>query len=218
MNVTSETVALVTGASRGLGYALALELAQKGAHIIAVARTVGGLEELADEIDKTDGSITVAPLDITEESNLQQLCRSIHDRWGRLDLWVHTAAHAAALTPVAHISDKDFENCWKTNTNAMRLLIANVEPLLKASSGTALFIDDQHIADKFGGTYGATKVAGITLARQWSNEVGALGVKIEFYAPAPMSTALRARFHPGEDRSRLSNAQSESKKIAAQLF
>src|SRR5690625_2165046 len=102
-------IALVTGASRGLGYALARELGGAGAHVIALARTVGGLEELDDAIRKEGGTATLVPLDLGDDAALPRLGASIHERWGRLDLWIHTAIHAPALSPAHHIDAKDFD-------------------------------------------------------------------------------------------------------------
>lgn len=208
--------ALVTGASRGLGAALALALAP-GRHVICVARTVGGLEELDDRIQAAGGSATLAPMDVTNRDAMAQLCRSIHDRWGGLSLWAHTAIHAAPLTPAEHIDAKDWENSLATNATATATLIPFVAPLLDASA-TALFFDDPAADAKFHGTYGATKRAQIALARAWAQEGTSAAPTVRILTPAPMPTALRARFHPGEDRAALARPEAEAARLLAEAL
>ena len=204
--------ALVTGASRGLGAALALALAPTH-HVIAVARTVGALEELDDRIRAAGGQATLAPMDITVPEAMQQLCRSIHDRWGGLDLWVHTAIHAGPLAPAAHLADKDFDRSVAINLAATRRLITYVAPLL-GREGQAVFLDDPRGGEKFFGHYGATKAAQMALARSWQAETVKTGPRVTILAPPPMPTALRGRFYPGEDRTRL----AEPATVAADLL
>jgi NAD(P)-dependent dehydrogenase (short-subunit alcohol dehydrogenase family) len=123
----TQKTALVTGASRGLGAALAEQLALRGWHVVAVARTVGGLEELDDRVKRAGlpgaGALTLAPMDVTNDDAMRHLCRSIHDRWGGLNLWVHAAIHAAPLAPAGHIDQKDWEKSLATNTRATGMLI-----------------------------------------------------------------------------------------------
>ncbi len=204
-------IALVTGASRGLGHALALALAPTH-HIVAVARTTGALEELDDAIVAAGGQATLAPMDVTVAEAMQQLCRAIHDRWGRLDLWVHCAIHAGPLAPTMHLADKDFDRCLAVNVKAVQRLIAYVAPLL-GPEGRAVFMDDPRGGEPFHGHYGATKAAQIALARSWQAETRRTGPRVEILAPQPMPTALRARFHPGEDRSRLATSTSEAARL-----
>lgn len=193
--------ALITGASRGLGRALAEALAPTH-HIIAVGRTVGGLEELDDTIKAQGGAATLAPMDITTGEAMAQLCRSIHDRWGGLDLWLHTAIHAAPLSPAPHVDAKDFAKSMEVNVTATQRLIAYVAPLL-GQTGQAVFFDDPCAGEKFFSAYGASKAAQIALARSWEAECVNIGPKISVVTPAPMPTATRARFYPGEDRDGL---------------
>ena len=206
---------LITGASRGLGAALALQLAQKF-HIIAVAKTTGGLEELDDRIQASGGQATLAPLDITDVNAVRHLCRSIHDRWGGLHLWAHCAIHAAPLAPANCIDTRDWEKSIKLNVTSTGMLIPNIAPLLQ-SSGTAVFFDDPCDGKKFFGSYGATKSAQIALARSWQAETAKTGPIVKILTPAPMPTATRARFYPGEDRSALSSCNSEADRIIAAL-
>ena len=206
---------LITGASRGLGAALALQLAQKF-HIIAVAKTTGGLEELDDRIQASGGQATLAPHDITDVNAVRHLCRSIHDRWGGLHLWAHCAIHAAPLAPANCIDTRDWEKSIKRNVTSTGMLIPNIAPLLQ-SSGTAVFFDDPCDGKKFFGSYGATKSAQIALARSWQAETAKTGPIVKILTPAPMPTATRARFYPGEDRSALSSCDSEAARIIATL-
>ena len=206
---------LITGASRGLGAALALQLAQNF-HIIAVAKTTGGLEELDDRIQASGGQATLAPLDITDVNAVRHLCRSIHDRWGGLHLWAHCAIHAAPLAPANCIDARDWEKSIKLNVTSTGMLIPNIAPLLQ-SSGTAVFFDDPCGGKKFFGSYGSTKLAQIALARSWQAETAKTGPIVKILTPASMPTATRARFYPGEDRSALRSCDSEAARIIATL-
>lgn len=213
----TDKIALVTGASRGLGAAIAEALAP-GHHVVAVARTTGALEELDDRIKARGGQATLAPMDITDPDAMAHLCRSIHDRWGRVDLWAHTAVHAAPLTPAGHIARKDWERSVSVNVTATGILIGFVEPLLLAApDGVAVFFDDPKGGEKFFGAYGATKAAQIALARSWAAETPRTGPRVVIATPGPMATASRARFHPGEDRSALNDRHAEAARIVAAL-
>ncbi len=217
-------LALITGASRGLGAALAEALAADGWHVIAVARTTGALEELDDRIQAAGGSATLAPLDITQDDAMRHLCRSVHDRWGGLDLWVHTAVHVPPLSPAGHVATKDWDKTLATTLRATGTLIPMIEPLLRASpQGTALFVDDlarldeQGAPRKFFGAYGAAKAGQIALAQSWAAESAALGAgrapRVIIDTPAPMPTATRARFFPGEVRAALTPPATEAARI-----
>lgn len=210
-------IALVTGASRGLGAALAEQLAGRGYHVLAVARTVGGLEELDDRIRRAGGSATLAPMDVAEAPAMQQLARSVLDRWGGLDLWAHCAVHAAPLAPAPHVDGKDWARSVLVNMDVTRGLIALLEPLLRARMGTALFFDDPRAGQKFFGAYGATKAGQIALARSWQAEAASTGPRVVIAAPEPMPTAVRARFFPGEDRAALTPCAQEAERILAAL-
>lgn len=216
---TTAPVALVLGAARGLGAALAEGLGAAGWQVVAVARTTGALEELDDRIRRAGGlPATLAPMDITRDDAMRTLCRGIHDRWGRADLWVHAAVHAAPLSPAGHIAAKDWDRSVTTNVRATGVLIPMIEPLLKASArGTALFFDDAQGRDRFHGAYGATKAAQIALARHWQDEAARLGPRVLIETPPPMPTATRARFRPGEDRSRLTPCAEVAAGILSRL-
>jgi len=208
-------VALVTGASRGLGFSIAAALGAKGYHVIAVARTTGGLEELDDLIQKSGGSATLAPLNVTDENAMAHLAKSILERWGRLSLWVHAAIHAAPLSPAGHVDAKDFDKSVACNLRATANLIPLLEPLLRAGNGTALFLDDPRGGEKFFGSYGATKAAQIALARSWQAESEKIGPRVLIATPNPVATATRARFFPGEDRTKLADLHAEAARLVA---
>ncbi len=214
---TPAKIALITGASRGLGAALAENLALRGWHVVAVARTVGGLEELDDRIKSHGlpgaGGVTLAPMDITDDGAVQNLCLNIHQRWGGLALWAHSAIHAAPLAPAGSMDIKDWDKSIAANVRAFGAMIPMVEPLLLAHQGTALFFDDPRAGSKFFGAYGATKAAQIALARSWANETAKTGPRVLIDTPAPMPTATRARFFPGEDRSALSQPRDQAARI-----
>ncbi len=212
---TQPLVALITGASRGLGAALAKELAP-AYHIVAVARTTGALEELDDRIQAAGHQATLAPMDITNPDAMAQLCRSIHDRWGGIALWLHTAVHAAPMTPAAYLDAKDWAKSVACNTTATGQLIPYIAPLL-GSSGRAVFFDDRRAGDKFFSAYGATKAAQIALARSWAAETQRTGPHVHILSPAPMPTATRARFYPGEDTSELTHPREEARRMLGLL-
>ena len=159
------------------------------------------------------GSLTLAPMDVTNEDAMRHLCRSIHDRWGGLQLWVHAAVHVAPLTPAGSVDMKDWDKSIATNTRATGSLIPLVEPLLLAGNGTALFLDDPRGGEKFFGAYGATKAAQIALAQSWQAETAKHGPRVIIATPGPMPTATRARFFPGEDRSVLTDPRREAARI-----
>jgi NAD(P)-dependent dehydrogenase (short-subunit alcohol dehydrogenase family) len=217
-----QKLALITGASRGLGAAMAEQLALRGWHVMAVARTTGGLEELDDRVKAHGlpgaGGLTLAPMDVTNEAAMQHLCLNIHDRWGGVDLWVHTAVHAAPLAPAGALDVKDWDKSIATNIRATGQLIGMVEPLLRARSGTALFLDDPRAGQKFFGAYGASKAAQIALARSWAAETARIGPHVVIATPAAMPTATRARFFPGEDRSPLANPRNEAARLLDQVL
>ncbi len=212
----ADTVALVTGASRGLGYAVARELGVRGAHVIALARTVGGLEELDDEIKAAGGAATLVPLDLTDDPALERLGAAIFERWGRLDIWVHTAIHAPALSPTGHIDARDLDRALAINIRATQRLIRVLDPLLRLSArGRALFLSDATgTGARFHGAYQASKQGQLAIATAWAREVDATpALRVAIAAPPPMPTAARARFYPGEDRARLSDPARVARRL-----
>lgn len=218
MTQHNDKIAMVTGASRGLGAACAEYLAGQGYHVVALARTTGALEELDDRIQAAGGAATLVPVDITNDDAMRQICRSIFDRWGHVDLLVHAAIHAPPLCPVSHMDEKDLDKSIAGNIRATSRLIANTEPLLKAANGQAVFFNDPVKANRFHATYGLTKAAQMRLARSWQDEASAAGVTVHVLTPAPMPTATRARFYPGEDRAALTPCADEAARLLGDLI
>lgn len=211
----TQKIALITGASRGLGAGLAEALCETH-HIVAVGRTTGALEELDDRIQAKGGQATLAPMDITNIDAMAQLCRSIYDRWGSVDIWAHTAIHCAPLSPANFIDQKDWEKSVACNVSATGKLIPFIAPLL-GEAGTALFFDDPRGGAKFFGAYGSTKAAQIALAQSWAAETVKTGPRVRVLTPNPMATATRARFFPGEDRTPLAAPQDEAIRLLTDL-
>ena len=216
MTVDTRPTALITGASRGLGSALAERLAETH-HIIAVGKTTGALEELDDRIQAKGGQSTLAPMDIRTEAAMQQLCRSIYDRWSKLDLWVHAAISAPPLSPAPDMPEKDFNTAFDTNVKATARLIGYVAPLLGVE-GRAVFFDDPRAGQAFFGAYGSTKAAQIAMARSWQSETAKIGPQVKILEPRPMPTAVRARFYPGEDRSTLTDIRVEADRLLPEIL
>lgn len=199
----SDRLILVTGASRGIGRASALALAKAGAHVIAVARTQGGLEELDDEIRRETGEgATLAPLDLADGDKIDQLGGVLFERFKRLDGLVHAAATLGLLTPVSHMSPRDWDKTVRLNLTASYRLIRSLEPLLKASdAGRAVFLSSS-VATKpraFWGAYAATKAAMEVLVRTWADEVDITPIRAAILDPGRMRTRMRAEAFPGED-------------------
>lgn len=209
-------IALVTGASRGIGYFTARALARHGAHVIAVARTVGGLEDLDDEIKALGGTATLVPLDLKDMKAIDALGGSIHERWGKLDILVANAAILGSISPVGHIKAKDFEQVMAINVNATWRIMRTVEPLIKASdAGRAIVLSSSvaHSCRPFWGAYAASKAAVETLARTWANELVNTPVRVNSVNPGATRTAMRAQAMPGEKKDTLPHPQDVADKI-----
>ena len=200
-------IALVTGASRGIGRASAFALAQAGAQVVAVARTAGGLEELDDDIREAGGKpATLATVDLERGEDIDALGSEVNRRFGRIDVMVHAGAMLGALTPVAHIDLKQWDKIIATNLTATFRLIRTTEPLLKASpAGRAIFLTSgRAIRPKaFWGPYGATKAALENLVRTWADEMENTTVRAVILDPNSMRTKMRAEAFPGEDPATL---------------
>jgi NAD(P)-dependent dehydrogenase (short-subunit alcohol dehydrogenase family) len=199
----ADKIALVTGATRGIGRAAALTLARAGAHVVAVARTQGGLEELDDEIRAVSSqSATLVPLDVAEGDGLDQLGYAIHQRFGRLDVLVHAAGILGPITPVGHIEPKHWERVMAVNLTGTYRLIRAVEPLLRAAERPrAIFLTSGKAAKPaaFWGPYGASKAAVENLVRVWADELEQTKIRAVLLNPGPMRTRMRAEAMPGED-------------------
>jgi NAD(P)-dependent dehydrogenase (short-subunit alcohol dehydrogenase family) len=202
-NPLSDKIALVTGASRGIGRAAALALAKAGAHVIAVARTEGGLTDLDDEIRTATGQpATLVPLDVSDGDALDGLGLALHQRFGRLDVLVHAAAILGPMTPVSHIEPKDWARVVAVNLTATYRLIRSTEPLLRASqAGRAIFLTTGRVAHPkaFWGPYGITKAGLEHMVRTWADELEQTKVRAVLLDPNTMRTAMRAAAMPGED-------------------
>ncbi|MCC0031367.1 MAG: SDR family NAD(P)-dependent oxidoreductase [Brucellaceae bacterium] len=209
-------VALVSGASRGIGYFVARELAACGAHVIAVARTTGGLEELDDEIKTAGGSATLVPLDLTDMAGIDRLGGAIHERWGKLDILVANAAMLGTISPVGHVEAKVFEKVMTVNVTATWRLMRTTEPLLRASgTGRAIVLSSgaAHSCKPFWGPYSASKAAVEALARTWAAENEKFGIKVNCVNPGATRTAMRAQAVPGENPATLPHPQDVARKI-----
>lgn len=211
----TKPIALITGASRGLGAASAKIFAQSGFHIIALARTIGALEELDDSIQNTGASTTLVPADISDLDVISDVCASVYQRWGGLNLWLHTAIHAAPLSPVGHIDTKDFAKSLSANLTATQHLIACIDPLLRAKKGLCIYCKDPVAGKKFFGAYGASKAAQSALFESWAAENTNGGIDVMGFTPKPMPTATRARFHPSEPRDALSSTENQAAELMA---
>jgi len=195
-------IALVTGASRGIGYHLAKQLAVAGAHVIAVARTVGGLEELDDEIKAAGGSATLVPLDLTDMAGIDRLGGSIHERWGKLDILVANAGVLGVIAPIGHVEAKVFDKVMAVNVTGTWRLIRSVDPLLRLSdAGRAIVLSSgsAHSARAFWAPYAASKAAVEALARSWADETKNTPLRVNIVDPGIARTAMRALAMPGED-------------------
>ena len=195
-------IALVTGASRGIGYATALALAKAGAHVIAVARTQGGLEELDDEIRKDGGAATLVPLNLTDSDGIARLAAALHERHGRLDILVGNAGVAGPSSPLGHIELKSWNDVMAINVAANFQLIRCMEPLLRQSdAGRAVFVTSAAAsqANAYLGPYAASKAALETLARVWAQETANTPIRVNLFNPGPTRTRMRATVFPGED-------------------
>lgn len=198
----SGKIALVTGASRGIGRAVALELAKAGAHVVATARTVGGLEELDDEIRKLGSAATLVPVDIKDFPALDRLGASLFERFKKLDVLVGNAGQLGSLTPVGHIEPKTWDDVMAVNLTANYRLIRSLDPLLRASdAGRAVFITSGVARNvrAYWGLYAASKAALNALVIAYAGELGKTNVKANLFNPGPIRTRMRAKAMPGED-------------------
>jgi NAD(P)-dependent dehydrogenase (short-subunit alcohol dehydrogenase family) len=209
-------IAVVTGASRGIGYATARALAKAGAHIVAVARTQGGLEELDDEIRKDGGSATLVPLSMTDSDGLARLGAALHERHGKIDILVGNAGVAGPSSPLGHIDLKPWNDVIAVNLTANFQLIRCMEPLLrKSDAGRAVFITagSAQRAPGYRGPYAASKAALETLVRVWAAETGSTPIRVNLFSPGPIRTRMRAIVFPGEDPMTLDTPEQAAELI-----
>jgi NAD(P)-dependent dehydrogenase (short-subunit alcohol dehydrogenase family) len=200
------TIALVTGASRGIGAATAIELARLGARVVITARTQGGLEETDDAIRALGGEATILPLDLREGAQIDAIGPTLFQRFGRLDILVHNAGALGRLTPVAHILPDDWSDVVAVNLSATWRLIRTTDPLLRQSpAGRAVFVTESRARDPraYWGAIGATKAGMEHLVLTWAQEVATTPLRVNLFDPGPVATRMRANAFPGEDRSAL---------------
>jgi NAD(P)-dependent dehydrogenase (short-subunit alcohol dehydrogenase family) len=202
----TDTVAVVTGASRGLGYGLAKALAREGAHVIAVARTVGGLEELDDEIGAIGGTATLVPADLKDFAAIDRLGAAIFERWKQLDILIGNAGVLGQLSPLGHIDPKVWDEAVAVNLTANWRLIRSLDPLLRAApAGRAVFVTSGAVQNlrAYWGSYSVTKAALEALVKTYAAEISKTEVRANLFNPGATRTAMRAKAFPGEDPGRL---------------
>jgi len=201
-----DRLAVITGASRGIGRAVALGMAAEGAHVILVARTVGALEEVDDEIRKVGGKATLVPLDLTDFDAIDRLGASLYERWGKLDILVANAGTLGVLTPLSHMSPKDWDQTLALNVTANWRMIRSFEPLLKRSdAGRAIFVTSgaARKCRPYWGPYSITKAALDAMMKTWAAECEKSSIRINSISPGPVRTAMRKKAMPGEDPATL---------------
>jgi NAD(P)-dependent dehydrogenase (short-subunit alcohol dehydrogenase family) len=209
-------IALVTGASRGIGRAAAVALARQGAHIVALARTVGGLEELDDEIKKEGSSTTLVPLDLRDFDALDRLGASLYERFKKLDVLVGNAGQLGALSPLGHLDPKMWDEVFAVNVTANWRLIRSLDPLLRAAeAGRAVFVTSgvARRARAYWGLYAASKAALEMLVRVYAEETAKTNVKVNLFNPGPTRTRMRAKAMPGEDPMTLNTPEQVAEAI-----
>jgi NAD(P)-dependent dehydrogenase (short-subunit alcohol dehydrogenase family) len=211
-------LALVTGASRGIGAATAEALAALGAHVVLTARTSGGLEELEDRIHAAGGSATIAPMDLTESDSIARLASAIAGRWEALDILVLNAAMLGELGPVASIDGKQFNKLLTLNLLANQALIANFDPMLRKSARGRVVALTSSVGAKpraYWGAYGASKAALETLVLAYADEVEQLApIRVAIVDPGATATDMRHNAYPGEDPATIRQPSETAAAIA----
>jgi NAD(P)-dependent dehydrogenase (short-subunit alcohol dehydrogenase family) len=211
-----DRIALVTGASRGIGHSVALALARAGAHVIAVARTVGGLEELDDEIQKVGGSATLVPLDLKDMDGIARLGGALFDRYKKLDVLVGNAGILGPLSPLSHVEPKAFDEVMAVNVTANWQLIRCMEPLLvQSDAGRAVFVTSGSgwTCKAYWGPYAISKAALNAMVQTWAAENMTTRLRVNLLTPGPIRTRMRAQAMPGEDPMTLETPE----KVADQI-
>jgi len=209
-------VAVVTGASRGIGYQAARAFAAAGAHIVAIARTVGGLEELDDEIQALGGQATLVPLDLQDFDGIDRLGAALNERWGRLDILLANAGVLGQLSPLGHVETKTWDEVMAVNVTANWRLVRSLDPLLRKSDAGRVIVMSSAAAHKcraFWGPYSVSKAAVEAIARTYAHETENSPIRVVSVDPGATRTAMRARAMPGEDPASL----PEPAEIAAEL-
>lgn len=213
-------IAVVTGASRGIGYAAALALAEAGVHVVAVARTTGGLEELDDAIRGKGGAATLVPLDLKDSAGIDRLGGVIYERWGKLDMLLGNAGMLGVITPVGHLAPKVWDDVMAVNVTANWRLLRSFDVLLRQSdAGRALFMTSggPRNCRPFWGVYSAGKAALEALVRTYAGEMANTKVRANLINPGPTRTNMRARAMPGEDPTTLKTPDAVAPHIVRML-
>jgi NAD(P)-dependent dehydrogenase (short-subunit alcohol dehydrogenase family) len=214
-------IALVTGASRGIGAATAKALAQERAHVVLVARKAKDLEAVEDAIHEAGGTATIAPLDLTESDSITRLAAAVAERWDRLDVLVINAAMLPSLTPVTQIDPKQFNHALTLNVLATQALLASFDPLLKRSPhGRVIGLTSSVGAEPraYWGAYGATKAAFDNLLASYAQEVDRISeTRVSIVDPGATRTQMRARAYPGEDPQTVKPAEAVAERIVELL-
>lgn len=204
-------IALITGASRGIGAAVAKRFAAEGAHLILTARTVGGLEEVDDAVRAAGGKATLVPADLLAMDQIDQMGAAVHQRFGRLDILVGNAATLGILSPVAHVKPDVWEEAFALNVTVNYRLIRSFDPLLRLSdAGRAIFVSSgaARSAKPYWGPYSASKAALESLVRTYAGEIASTSVCANILSPGAVRTSMRAQAFPGEDPQRLASPDS----------
>ena len=220
-NYFKNKIALVTGSSRGFGYSVALKLAQEGADLIITSRTTGALEELSEKILNYGGKVTVAPLDLRNQLHTQLFCKNIYEKFGKIDLFIHSAFLAIPMAPIETISEKDVLKFFDANTFLTQRLIKLIHPLLKKQKDSiAVFISDntKKTNKKFLGIHNAIQAANKEIVMSYSEETLRIGPKVLLFEPLPMPTKTRSIMFPGENKKKLSSCKEEANKLIKLLI
>jgi NAD(P)-dependent dehydrogenase (short-subunit alcohol dehydrogenase family) len=215
-NPLTGKIALVTGASRGIGYATALALGRAGAHVVAVARTVGGLEELDDAIRAAGGSATLVPLDLKDYEGIARLGSALNERYGRLDILVGNAGILGPLSPLGHVEPKAWDDVIAVNVTANWRLVRTMDPLLRLSeAGRVVFVSSGvgSTPRAYWGPYAISKAALDALARTYAAETVTTAIRVNLFNPGPTRTRMRAAAMPGEDPDTLKTTEPVAEKI-----
>jgi NAD(P)-dependent dehydrogenase (short-subunit alcohol dehydrogenase family) len=212
----ADRIALVTGASRGIGASIALELARAGAHVVAVARTSGALEELDDRIQAEGGSATLVPLDIKDHDGIARLALALNERYQRLDVLVGNAGVLGPLSPLDHVEPKNWDNIFAVNVTANWQLIRCMDPLLKrAPAGRAVFVTSalSWLMKPYCGAYAASKAALNAIAVTYAGETASTNVRVNLINPGPTHTRMYASGWPGVDPETLAKPEDVAKAV-----
>ena len=212
----ADRIALITCASRGIGYATAIALAKAGAHVVAVARTQGGLEELYDAITEVGGSATGVPLDLKDYDGIDRLGASLHERYGKLDVLVANAGLLGSLSPLSHVEPKVWDDVMAVNVTANYRLIRSLDPLLqKSDAGRAVFLTSgaAWMPMAYWGPYSVSKAAVELMARIYAAETASTSLRVNVFNPGPIRTRMRATAMPGEDPMTLDVPENVAEKI-----